>query len=199
MEFLSKTGRRRPRAGGHCFATKGRSHCAEQEGNGWGEELRRRPWVPVNCEMLPLRDASSLCVSVDSSCKQRACEFGLTPDVGFRRATSRGCYLSGMLPAWSLGRNTWSHTSCLTITSPTKEATHLAPHCKHRTCLSSFAHDSSLPLNRQFFVRHVLVALVLAMRLNRWLKKLSGSLLPLTHNARAGRSRHNLPCNHGFR
>ena len=98
MEFLSKTGRRRPRAGGHCFATKGRSHCAEQEGNGWGEELRRRPWVPVNCEMLPLRDASSLCVSVDSSCKQRACEFGLTPDVGFRRATSRGCYLSGMLP-----------------------------------------------------------------------------------------------------
>jgi hypothetical protein len=32
---------------------------------------------------------------------------------------------------------------------------------------------------RAVLARHVIVALVLAMRLNRWLKKLSGSLLPL--------------------
>lgn len=38
--------------------------------------------IPVNCGMLPLGDASSLWVSVDSSCKQRVCGIGLTPDVG---------------------------------------------------------------------------------------------------------------------
>jgi hypothetical protein len=46
-----------------------------------GEEMRRRPWVSGQLWDATTRSCIKL-MGVDSSCKQRACGFGLTPDVG---------------------------------------------------------------------------------------------------------------------